>query len=235
MEKYSPHKKCIAMSRDEARAFDDWAINSIGIPGMVLMENAGRSCAEFVIEELAAVRKPKVCIFCGTGNNGGDGFVITRHLFNSGIDVRTVVCGQQDKIAGDAKINLDILSRIGCVIEQLNPDDADIEQKIESYTDGADMIIDALFGTGLSRPLTNGYCRLIEKINKLNKTILAVDVPSGLDCNTGEPLGTAIKADYTITFIALKKGFKFPQAQDYTGEIFISSIGVAARLKGVFL
>src|SRR4030042_2750849 len=87
MEKYSADKKCVVMSRDEGRAFDAWAINTLGIPGVVLMENAGRSCAELIKTKLGGVSNPKVCIFCGTGNNGGDGCVIARHLLNSGFDV----------------------------------------------------------------------------------------------------------------------------------------------------
>ena len=93
MEKYLPDKKCVVISRDEVRAFDAWAINTLGIPGVVLMENAGRSCAELIKEKLAGIAEPKVCIFCGTGNNGGDGYVIARHLLNSGFRVVVVICG----------------------------------------------------------------------------------------------------------------------------------------------
>jgi len=108
MEKYSPDKKCVLMTKNEIRAVDSWAINTIGIPGVVLMENAGRSCAELIKEKLKDVAAPKVCIFCGTGNNGGDGYVIARHLLNSGFEVVVVICGDREKVKGDAKINLDI-------------------------------------------------------------------------------------------------------------------------------
>ena len=101
MKKFQPDQNCLLMSRDEARAFDVWAINDLGIPGIVLMENAGRSCAQFIIETLSKVKKPKVCIFCGTGNNGGDGFVIARHLLNAGFAVTVVVCGNIAKIRGE--------------------------------------------------------------------------------------------------------------------------------------
>ncbi len=231
MEKYSPDKKYAVMSRGEARAFDDWAINSLGIAGVVLMENAGRSCAELLKEKLSVVARPKVCLCCGTGNNGGDGYVIARCLLNDGFDVIVVLCGDGKKVKGDAKINLDILQKLGCPIGQLNPAEHCIDKLVESFADGADMLVDCLFGTGLDRPLTDDYRRLIEKINSLNCPILAVDVPSGLDCDTGQPLGAAIKADWTVTFIALKKGFTAAQAADYTGEIFIASIGIAAQSK----
>ena len=235
MEKYSPGKKCIVMSRDEVRAFDSWAINTLGIPGVVLMENAGRSCAELIKEKLSKVTRPRVCpvpsryrvcIFCGTGNNGGDGFVIARHLLNIGYKVTVVICGERDKVKGDAKINLDILERLGQTIEQLNLNESDISGRIKFFAAGADMLVDGLFGTGLSGRISDQFRQLIECINASNCPILAVDIPSGLDCDTGQPLGAAIKADYTVTFVAVKKGLTSPNAVQYTGEIFVASIGV---------
>jgi len=227
MEKYSADKKCLVMSRDEVRAFDSWAINELGIPGVVLMENAGRSCAEIVKKELAGVNNPKVCIFCGTGNNGGDGYVIARHLLNGGFKVVVVVCGDREKIKGDAKTNLDVLERMGQPIEQLNLKENDISGRVTHFAAGADMLVDGLFGTGLSGQLSGEYKQLIESINGQGCAILAVDIPSGLDCDTGEPLGAAIKANYTVTFVAVKKGFTSADvAATYTGEIFVASIGV---------
>jgi len=187
MEKYSPDKKFVVMTKEHVRAVDSWAINTIGIPGVVLMENAGRSCAELIKEKLKDVAHPKVCIFCGTGNNGGDGYVIARHLLNSGFEVVVVICGDRKKIKG---------------------------------------IVDGIFGTGLDGQLSNEYKELIESINAQNCPILAVDIPSGLDCDTGQPLGAAIRASYTVTFVAVKKGFTSEKAIKYTGEIFVASIGV---------
>jgi NAD(P)H-hydrate epimerase len=228
MEKYSAGKKCVVMSRDEVRAFDAWAINTLGIPGVVLMENAGRSCAEFIKKELAGVTNPKVCIFCGTGNNGGDGYVIARHLLNSGFEVVVVVCGDRNKVKGDAKTNLDILERLGRSIEQLNLDDGDIPGRVKTFAADACLLVDGLFGTGLNGQLSDEYKQLIESINSQHRPILAVDIPSGLDCDAGEPLGAAIRASYTVTFVAVKKGFKAAKASAYTGEIFVASIGVKA-------
>jgi NAD(P)H-hydrate epimerase len=227
MEKYSPDKKFTVMSRDEVRAFDTWAINTIGVPGVVLMENAGRSCAELMIYKLKDVAESKVCIFCGTGNNGGDGYVIARHLINRGIQVVVVVCGDRNKIKGDAKTNLDVLGQMGESIELLNPSDPDIAGHVEHLSTGADIIIDSLFGTGLRGQLSDQYRRLIESMNACNNPVLAVDIPSGLDCDTGQPLGAAIRADWTVTFVAVKKGFVSENAAQYTGEIFIASIGIS--------
>jgi NAD(P)H-hydrate epimerase len=282
MKKYSPNKKCVVMSRDEVRAFDQWAIDTLGLPGVVLMENAGRSCAELIKDKLKHISRPKVCIFCGTGNNGGDGSVIARHLINSGFKVIVVLCGDRGKVKGDAKINLDVLERLGQsprlgsillttgrsgqAIERLDLTDtnslsqichpdperavgesngegsgqhkqeiprcarndilSNIAGRIKDFTAGADMLVDALFGTGLSGQLSDEYKTLIESINAQNHTILAVDIPSGLDCDTGQPLGAAIKASYTVTFVAVKKGFTASTAAQWTGEVFVASIGV---------
>lgn len=227
MEKYSPDKECVVMSRAQVRAVDQWAINTLGVPGVVLMENAGRSCVELVKEKLADTSEPKVCIFCGTGNNGGDGYVIARHLLSGGFKVTVVICGDRSKIKGDAKINLDILERLDQPIEQLNLKGGNIPSRIKSFAAGADMLIDGLFGTGLNGQLSDEHKQLIDSINGENRPILAVDIPSGLDCDTGEPLGAAIRAKYTVTFVAVKKGFTTTDAvSQYTGDIFIASIGV---------
>ena len=226
MKRYLPGKKCIVMTRDEVRAFDRWAINTLGISGVVLMENAGRSCAELIKDKLAGVTSPRVCIFCGTGNNGGDGYVIARHLLNSGFKVAVIVVGERRKIKGDAKINLDILEELGQPIEQLNVSEPDIAGMVEAFAADADMVVDSLFGTGLGGQLSDEYKQLIESINAQNCPILAVDIPSGLDCDTAEPLGAAIRASYTVTFVAAKRGFASASSTKYTGEVFVVSIGV---------
>ena len=226
MEQYSPDKEAVIMTRDQVRIFDSWAINTLGIPGVVLMENAGRSCAELIKNELKIVENPKVCIFCGTGNNGGDGYVIARHLLNSGFSVSVVICGDKEKVKGDAKINLDIIEGMGQPIERLDPTQADLAEKIKAYTDSADMLVDSLFGTGLKGQLSAEYQGLIESINSQGIPILAVDIPSGLDCDAGRPLGAAARAKYTVTFVAVKKGFTVSGASDFTGRVFVASIGV---------
>jgi hydroxyethylthiazole kinase-like uncharacterized protein yjeF len=197
---------------------------------MVLMENAGRSCAELIKDKLKDVTEPRVCIFCGTGNNGGDGYVIARHLLNSRFKVAVVICGDRNKIKGDAKLNLDILERLGQRIERLNLRAADIAGQVKAFAADADMLVDSLFGTGLNGQLSDEYKQLIESINSRNCPILAVDIPSGLDCDSGSAfggLGAAIRASYTVTFVAVKKGFTYAGSTvAYTGEIFTASIGV---------
>jgi NAD(P)H-hydrate epimerase len=227
MEKYTPEKEFRVMSRDEVRRVDAWAIEEIGLPGVVLMENAGRSGAELAREKLAGVDGPKVCVFCGTGNNGGDGCVIARHLLNAGIGVRIVLCGARDKMRGDARTNLEILERLGHAAELLDPGAQDLSARVGACAAEADLIVDALFGTGLHGELSRDFQSLIEAINRLGRPILAVDIPSGLDCDTGVPLGAAIRAAWTVTFVALKKGFlASPEASRYTGAVHLASIGV---------
>jgi len=226
MEKYSAGKKCVVMTRDEVRAFDSWAINTLGIPGVVLMENAGRSCAELIKEKMSGIARPRVCIFCGTGNNGGDGYVIARHLLNSGFEVTVVICGDRSRIKGDAKTNLDILEHLDQPVKQFALDD-DVQLRVKTFAGNADMLVDALFGTGLKGQLSAEYQQLIESINAQKYPILAVDIPSGLDCDSGQPLGAAVRAKYTVTFVAVKTGFVPPcPGMQYTGEIFVASIGV---------
>lgn len=218
------------MSRDEVRSVDRWAIEEVGLPGVVLMENAGRSCAEVAMEKLGGRKTSRVCVFCGTGNNGGDGYVIARHLLNAGYEVRVVLCGDREKVRGDAQVNLDVLTALHATVEDLDPGQADAPRRLAAMAQGADVIVDAIFGTGLHGTLREDYRVLVDAINALDAPVLAVDIPSGLDCDTGQPLGTAIRADWTVTFVAVKKGFVASAgARQYTGEVRVASIGVEPR------
>ena len=166
------------MSRDEVRAFDAWAINELGTPGPVLMENAGRSCAELIIQQLADIDNGSACIFCGTGNNGGDGYVIARHLANASVRSRVVIIGAKEKIKGDARLNLDIIEKMKIPIEQMDISAASCASQIKSLTAESDILVDAIFGTGLRGEIAPDYQTLIRAINDLRKPIIAVDIPS---------------------------------------------------------
>jgi hydroxyethylthiazole kinase-like uncharacterized protein yjeF len=219
-------KTDFTLTAQQIRDFDGWAIKSAGIPGAVLMENAGRSCGEVIIEHLKKSAGRKVCIFCGTGNNGGDGFVIARHLVNAGFPAVIAILGNASKIRGDAEINYKIASNMKIPISELDPSSRQIEKDIEKITDNCDLLVDAIFGTGFKGPLTGGFDLVVKKINSLGKPVVAVDIPSGLDCDTGLPLLNAVKASITVTFAAAKKGFTNPLAAEYTGRIYIASIGI---------
>ncbi|KKK81706.1 hypothetical protein LCGC14_2810770 [marine sediment metagenome] len=210
------------VTASEMQEMDRKTIEEFGLPGRVLMENAGRSCAELVAGRLNSIENAKVCVFCGTGNNGGDGFVIARHLVNRGAEVAVVICGDRGKISGDARINLDIIENMKLSITEI-----DISGQVESFVSGCDIVVDAILGTGLAGQLREPYIELIKSINACGIEIIAVDIPSGLDCDSGSPLGAAIKAAATVTFVAVKTGFaENKDSVKYTGDIYVASIGV---------
>jgi hydroxyethylthiazole kinase-like uncharacterized protein yjeF len=217
---------CAVMSREQVRAFDARAINELGVHGVVLMENAGRSCAEYIIEHFGGHHGAKVCIFCGTGNNGGDGYVIARHLVNAGFETLVVICGDRGRVKGDARINLSIIERMGVLIAGLELLSGNIPVQVQRFTAGCDMVVDALFGTGLRGELGSEHAQLITCLNVCECPIVAVDIPSGLDCDTGLPLPVCIEAEATVTFAAVKKGFVSVEAAKATGRVYIASIGV---------
>src|SRR5438067_2463445 len=200
------------LSRDEVRELDRRAIEGLGVPGVVLMENAGRGCAELLMR-LNPDRKP-VVILCGPGNNGGDGFVIARHLDNHGWPVDAHVFAKNNPERGDADINFDILHAAGIRYTQYHPDHFG-QAQAEFFQRGlapSGWVVDALFGTGLTRPLGTPFDAVVNAVNASGKPVFAVDIPSGLDCDTGQPLGPTITATHTATFVAHKKGFLNPES-----------------------
>ncbi len=220
----------LVMSRDEVRGFDFWAIDEMGLAGVVLMENAGRGCAEVVLQRLGEGERREVCIFCGTGNNGGDGYVIGRHLVNNGVGVRFVICGDAGKVKGDALLNLRVVELMGLPVEHLDLSAGELPQRVGALVDGCDMVVDAIFGTGLSGELRDEYVGLISCINAQKKRIVAVDIPSGLDCDTGLPMPVCIEAEATVTFAAVKRGFvDCADSGQATGDVYVASIGIEPR------
>lgn len=209
------------MNRDEVREIDRRAIEEYGIPGIVLMENAGRGAAELLIE--LGINGP-VVVFAGRGNNAGDGFVMARHLEIRGVQVRVLLFCEPDELRGDAATNYNILARAGTPVrlfgEQFNSSDVDRELA------GADWIVDALLGTGTRGEVREPYATVIRSINAAGRRVLAVDLPSGLDCNTGKPLGACVRADHTATFVARKTGFDAPESRPLTGQVHVIDIGI---------
>jgi len=201
-------------TREIVREIDRLTIEKYGIPGLVLMENAGRATADVLLDNFAYARR--VAVFTGGGNNGGDGFVIARHLISEGIDVDTYIASDPKKYRGDALTNYKALKKIGGNIVEL-------KNNLRKYKQ-ADVIVDALFGTGLDREVTGFYKKVIEFINSQGVPTLAVDLPSGLDSNTGHPLGTAVLADITVTFVLPKLGISIYPGVEYAGEIYVADI-----------
>lgn len=220
----------MAVSREEMRELDRKAIEEFGIPGALLMENAGRNVAEEVIKTLDNVGRKEVAILCGKGNNGGDGFVATRHLYNRGYKVKLFLLAKADTILsdGDAGLNLKIILRMDIKInEVLNI--TDLEWMIEEILDCA-IIVDAIFGTGLKGEIREPIRSVIERVNRLNIPIISVDIPSGLDCNEGSVLGVSIKATKTVTFGLAKKGFFINEGPGHVGNLVITDISIPRDL-----
>lgn len=203
------------LSRDEVREVDRRAIEEFGLPGVVLMENAGRGTAELLMS-LGVYGRVVVC--CGKGNNGGDGFVIARHLANRQVSVRVLLFSRPEELAGDAATNYQVVRRSGLPLSFYPEPPPRVE------LDTAAWIVDALFGTGLSGPVRAPFDQIIAAINDSPARVLAVDVPSGLDCDTGRPLGATVRANHTATFVAQKMGFAEPAAREWLGKVHVIDI-----------
>lgn len=207
-----------ALTREQSRAVDQWAVREHGLTGLVLMENAGRGVVDVLLSQQPTPRR--VLILCGKGNNGGDGFVIARHLIIRGIDCRVVLLVDPGELQGDALTNFDILQSAGMTIEDAS--------QMEAESSDYDWIVDAILGTGTVGEPREPYRSAIQWLNNQSAKVLAVDLPSGLDCDTGVPSATTVKADVTCTFHAPKVGFANPKAQKFLGELHVVSIGIPA-------
>ncbi len=217
----------------EIRRWDHRAIHEFGLPGVVLMENAGAGAARLVLENAAAF-PPPYHIFCGPGNNGGDGFVVARHLHNHGLPVRLTVIvpgSGEDRPAyapdSGAGINFEVVRRMGLDITLV---DARQSPAPAPQAPGRGTLLDALFGTGLSRPITSPYLEWLVALGQSPCPVVALDTPSGLDARTGEILGTCLRASLTITFAARKTGFELGSGPDVTGEVQIVDIGIPREI-----
>jgi len=219
------------LTREQVRQIDRIAIEQYGIPGVVLMENAGRGTAQHVMEMLGGAEGKRIVAACGGGNNGGDGFVIARHLHNAGADVTVLMAAEPDRLSGDAATNFRIIQAMGLPVMP-----ARTAEQITQASDalaGADAIIDALLGTGFAGQVREPLDDLIEHINAAGQRgvkVVAVDIPSGLDCDTGLPGGIAVRASLTVTFVAPKVGMLEPAAADYVARLVVVDIGVPSRL-----
>ena len=213
------------VTAEEMRDFDSVTIQEYGIPGIVLMENAGRSTFELLNELLEDDQGDvNISVVAGPGNNGGDGYVIARYLVNRGVEVDTFILSPREKIRGDAKANLDILEKIGARIWEIETVD-ELDQAEEIWADSS-IIIDAILGTGLKQDVRSPYREAIEKINSLDAFVLAVDVPSGLDSDTGNIRGVAIEADLTVTYGFQKLGMAMYPGRSLCGQIKVVDISI---------
>lgn len=213
------------LTREQTRAFDRRAIEEFGIPSLVLMENAGRGGVD-VLASFGIVGPVVIC--CGKGNNGGDGLVIARHLANRDIAVGIYLFASPAELSGDAAPQWRIVEGMGLPTRVL-PDDTFSDADLAVEFARADWVVDALFGTGLSGPLRAPFDRVVRLVNASPGRILAVDIPTGLDADTGEPLGECVRAHHTVTFVAPKVGFQNPAAAAFLGHLHVADIGITPR------
>lgn len=215
----------------EMREFDRRAIEELGIPGTVLMEEAGRGAAVEIVHFLEAMKQPKPCsilIIAGKGNNGGDGFVIHRWLTHWGYKCTTLMLASREQIKGDARINLEILHRLAADVRYI-ADEASLHS-LQSELNHYDLLVDAILGTGLSGNVEGLSRAAIEFVNGAKLPIVAVDIPSGLDAVTGAPLGIAVKADLTVTFALPKLGLLLDSGYRHVGQLKVVDIGMPQRV-----
>lgn len=213
------------LTRQQSRLLDQRASQQFGVPSVVLMENAGRGVADTL--ERLGIAGP-VVIACGKGNNAGDGFVVARHLDLRGYPVRVLVWAELAELTGDAAINYRIVEKSGIPLEVFGAQhDA---ARLRRALDGAAWVVDALLGTGAHGAPRPPLDAVIDTLNAAGLPILAVDLPSGLDCDTGQPSAHTIRAAHTCTFVAQKAGFLQPHAAPYLGTVHVLDIGAPRAL-----
>lgn len=216
------------VTREQIREMDRRAIEDFGIPGMILMENAGRAVADETWQLAGQAPRARVAILCGKGSNGGDGYVVARHLFNRGMNPAVIVFARLTDISGDAAINLAIIRKMRLNVDEVTSDD-DL-RKVEAAVSSADVLVDALLGTGLAGEVRGPMRSGIDIINGSGKAVVSVDIPSGLDANTGEALGACVTADVTVTFAAPKIGFGRGDGPAHTGRVVTAEISIPRQV-----
>ena len=208
----------------EMRNLDSQATSEFGITQETLMEKAGEA-AYFVILKELGVKDKKFIIFCGTGNNGGDGFVVARKIHTDGGEVKVLLLGEKNKLEGAARKNLDIISRMPIEVHAIKS----IEQAKEDVLN-CDAIVDAMLATGLSREVAGIYRDAIQLINESKKTVFSIDIPSGVNGDSGQVMGSAIRSDYTITYGLPKIGNMLYPGFDLCGKLYVSHISFPPSL-----
>ena len=215
----------IFMTRDQMREYDRLAIEQYGMPGALLMENAGRGAADIVEQYLRA--SGVAAIVCGGGNNGGDGFVIARHLTNRGYFVRAYLLAEEEKLTQDAALNLAIFRNMGGEVVDCREEGALAARRDE--LDTADVIVDAMLGTGLTSDVRGPIRDAIMLLNMAPPPKVAVDIPSGIAADTGRVLGAAVQATATATFGFLKRGLLLFPGAEHAGSVHVIDIGAPAQ------
>jgi NAD(P)H-hydrate epimerase len=215
----------IVFNREQTREIDRRAAADYGMSGLVLMENAGRGVADKLSQWGA---KGPVVVCCGKGNNGGDGFVLARHLDLRGISVRVLLWAEPRELSGDAAVNYSIIAKSGLPIEVFGR--RHDSEKLAAQLFDAEWVVDALLGTGSRGEPRPPLGEVIEQLNHARAPKVAIDIPSGLDCDTGAAAAATVRARHTCTFVAMKPGFFEPGVAAYTGQVHVLDIGAPRRL-----
>lgn len=213
-----------AITSDQMYRIEENGHTGIGMKRFLMMENAGHGISDFLASKFKKLSGKKIVALCGTGNNGGDGLVAARHLSGHGAKVTIVLLGSPSEIKSEeARLNWEVIEKmdsVGVIFgKQVT---GEIKKKILS----ADIILDGMFGTGIKRAIGEPHASAILHANKSKAYVLAIDVPSGLDPNTGNAYEQCVRADATITFHRLKKGFAVKGARRYTGPVYVEKIGI---------
>ena len=209
------------LSPQRMAQYDRYAIETWGIPSAVLMENAGRNTYRLMKERYLGGRK-RIVIVCGRGNNGGDGFVVGRYALTDGYRVQVFLIGRKTELKGDAALNMNLFQSLSGEITELTEPSKVFGRALKH----ADIIVDAIFGTGLSKRVGGVEEIVIDTINASGKPVIAVDIPSGIDGNTGSALGSAVRAEHTYTYAYPKLGQIMPPGSDHTGKLTVIDISI---------
>lgn len=233
------------MTADELREVDRLARDECAMPTLLLMEHAAVGLAETIIKALSMLREDgsdqlgRVLIVAGRGNNGGDGLAAARLLADAGVTAEVALASAHEKMEGDAATNLAMVESRDVPVQQIperaagskaNPEEAGSWLRSLIDASGPAVIIDAIMGTGLDRPLQGMPLGLVRAINASDATVIAADIPTGLHADTGDPMPEAVEADVTVTFAAIKAGFESLEAQRHIGEVIVQPIGVPPAL-----
>jgi len=216
------------VTSEQMRRIEQIAIEDLGIPSILLMENAAIRLSEHCLKAIDGIKNPKVVIICGPGNNGGDGMALARLLFNKGVEIKVILAGDMNTVKDDPATYLGIIKKLDIPIESipLNGDHADISRDIRD----CDLLVDALLGTGQTRNIGGSYKYIVETINNYAKHIISVDIPTGVNSDNGQIMGCAVKADQTITFGHPKIGIYTHPGAAYAGKIHIEDIAIPPAL-----
>lgn len=213
-----------AITSDQMYRIEENGHDGIGMKRFLMMENAGHGISDFVAARFRNLKNKKVVAVCGTGNNGGDGFVAARHLSGMGAKVSVILLGSPSDVKSEeARLNWGIIEKMDSIEIVFGSEvTAEIRKKVLS----ADVILDAIFGTGIKRAISEPHASAINAINESKAYVLAVDVPSGLDPNTGKAYDMCVRADATITFHRMKAGLQGKGAKKFTGPVQVEWIGI---------